>query len=340
MSLLNVGLGPTYLFWDARLSQHGVFPGGPFPGPVTVIPVPGIPRPSIVPDALIAQAFFPVVSREEMRGRSGDLDRFGNTNELAQIPDNQPEEIWRAVMRRVLAIPEYATRFRAAFPAVPVQSYSFEHAATAIVAFEKQAYTRSGSPFDRYLARDDNALPLAAKRGANLFFGRAMCASCHGGALLGGSQFSNAGVPQLGPGTGAGTPLDFGVGDTFGQAAYRFAFRVPALRNVALTAPYMHNGAFPTLAAVVEHYNNVPKALREYDVAQLQPALRGSYHGDGQTINAILATLDGRLRRPLLLTDSEMGDLVAFLESLTDPSARNLGALVPLSVPSGLPVRE
>ena len=89
----------------------------------------------------------------------------------------------------------------------------------------------------------------------------------------------------------------------------------------------------------MRHYNNVPKSLREYDVSQLTPALRISYHGDQQTIDAILATLDPRLRQPLNLTDDELSDLVAFLESLTDPSARDLGALVPSSVPSGLPVR-
>jgi cytochrome c peroxidase len=337
-SLLNVGLGPTYLFWDARLSQHGVGLG--LAGPVVpVAPPVGIIGPQNVPDALVAQAFFPVVNREEMRGRPGDVDRFGNPNELASIPDNQPEEVWRAVMRRVLAVPEYVTRFKAAFPAVPVQSFSFEHAARAITAFEKSAYTRSASPFDRYLARDDNALTPAAKRGASLFFGEARCASCHFGPLLGSQRFANAGVPQLGPGSGSGAPLDRGVGDIFNQPGYNFAFRVPSLRNVALTAPYMHNGAYATLDAVVRHYNDVPKSLREYDVSQLSPTLRPSYHGDAATISAILQTLDFSLRQPLHLTDAELADLVSFLESLTDPSARDLSSLVPATVPSGLPVR-
>jgi cytochrome c peroxidase len=337
-SLLNVGLGSTYIFWDARLSQHAGFPGGPFfggPGSLSTAP----PVPTGLPDALIAQAFLPILSREEMRGRPGDVDRFGNTNELAMIPDDQPEEVWRAVMRRVLAVPEYVTRFREAFPTVPVQSFSFQHAATAIVAFEKEAYTRTNSPFDRYLARDDNALSPAAKRGASLFFGRGMCASCHSGALLGSNSFANVGVPQLGPGTGEGAPLDFGVGDTFDQPFYQFAFRVPSLRNVELTAPYMHNGAFPTLEAVVQHYRDVPKSLREYDGSLLAPELRPLYHGDQATVAAILATLDGRFRRPLVLTDEEAADIVAFLKSLTDPTARDLEELIPASVPSGLPVR-
>ncbi len=338
-SLLNVGLGPTYLFWDARLSQHGVFGPPPLGVPVAPLPPPGgFTHPQNVADALVSQAFVPVLSREEMRGRAGDVDRFGNPNELALIPDDKPEEVWRAVMRRVLAVPEYVTRFQAAFPSVPVQSFSFEHAARAIAAFETTAYTKAASPFDRYLARDDNALTPAAKRGATLFFGEARCASCHFGALLGGQRFANAGVPQLGPGSGKGAPLDRGVGDVIGQPHYQFAFRVPTLRNVELTAPYMHNGAYATLDAAVDHYRDVPKALREYDVSQLSPALRASYHGDEKTISAVLANLDFALRRPLPLTDADVSDLVAFLRSLTDPSARDLSGLVPASVPSGLPV--
>ena len=163
-------------------------------------------------------------------------------------------------------------------------------------------------------------------------------ASCHGGPLLGGSGFANAGVPQLGPGTPESPPLDRGRGDLPTQNFYEFAFRVPPLRNVELTAPYMHDGAFPTLAAVVRHYNDVPQTLASYDVTQQAPALRDSYHGDAATVDSVLHTLDFRLRTRLDLTDAEMDDLVAFLESLTDPSARDLTSLIPASVPSGLPV--
>jgi cytochrome c peroxidase len=84
----------------------------------------------------------------------------------------------------------------------------------------------------------------------------------------------------------------------------------------------------------------VPVALRKYDVSQLAPVLRPFYHGDDATISAVLATLDHQLRTPLDLTDAEMSDLVAFLKSLTDPAARDLQALVPPSVPSGLPVPD
>jgi cytochrome c peroxidase len=115
---------------------------------------------------------------------------------------------------------------------------------------------------------------------------------------------------------------------------------VAPLRNVELTAPYMHNGAYRTLESVVRHYTNADSAHRAYDVSQLDPALRATHHGDAATMNAVLAGLDGRLRGGIRLTETERGQLVTFLKSLTDPAARDLSSLVPVSVPSGLPVRE
>ncbi|MGH7701259.1 MAG: cytochrome-c peroxidase [Gemmatimonadales bacterium] len=330
-SLLNAGLGLFYVFWDGRISGFGA---GPFQTPA------GFALPPDLPNILAAQAMFPVLNRREMRGEPGDRDVFGNANELAQFGDSQYAAIWRAVMQRLLAIPEYADLFRAAYPGTPASQLGFQHAARAIAAFQMQALVKTGSPFDRYLSRDDAALTPLEKRGALLFFGKARCSSCHNGPFLGGQSFANVGAPQLGPGTGAGAPLDFGHGDVIGNEFYRFTFRVAPLRNVELTAPYMHDGAYATLDAVVRHYNDVPRALRSYDVSQLAPALQPRYHGDDATINAVLETLDFRLRTPLHLTDDELGEVVEFLRSLTDPAARELGALVPARVPSGLPVQD
>ena len=327
-SLLNDGLGLFYLFWDGRLSN---FLGAP-PPPPTASVAPG------VSNLLAAQARLPVLNRQEMRGEPGDRDVFGAPNELAQFADSDSTAVRQAIMRRLLAIPEYVAKFTAAYPGTTAGQLRFEHAATALAAFEMQALTKTDSPFDRYLSRDDAALTTQQKRGGRLFFGKAQCSSCHSGPFLGGGSFANAGVPQLGPGTGAAAPLDQGRGGLKDQAFYKFAFRVTPLRNVELTAPYMHDGAFPTLEAVVRHYNDVTLALRTYDVAQLAPELRPLYHGDDATINAVLETLDFRLRRPLDLTDDEQRDLVAFLKSLTDPAARDLSALTPAAVPSGLPV--
>ena len=327
-SLLNDGLGLFYLFWDGRVARFlSSFNGGP--------PVPGD-----VPNLLSAQAMLPVLDRREMRGEPGDRDVFGAPNELAQIADSDSAAVWQALMRRLLAIPEYVAKFNRAFPNTPTSALRFQQAAEALAAFQVAALTKTNSPFDRYLTHDDAALTTQQKRGAQLFFGTALCSSCHNGPLLGGNGFANAGVPQLGPGSPATPPLDRGRADLPDQQFYQFAFRVAPLRNVELTAPYMHDGAFPTLDAVVRHYNDVPLTLTTYDASQLDPALRSTYHGDAATTDSVIRTLDFRLQTPLHLSDAELADLVAFLKSLTDPSARDLSVLVPAAVPSGLPVPQ
>lgn len=324
-TLLNAGLGLQYVFWDGRLSRFGP-------------PVPDVPV-SADPDIIAAQAMLPVLNRREMRGEPGDVDVLGNANELAQIPDDQPGQIWQAVMQRLLGIPEYVSLFQAAYPGVPLSSLTFNHAAGAIAAFQLAELTKMNSPFDRYLRRDDAALSVDEKRGALLFFSKARCVGCHAGPLLGAQSFSNSGVPQLGPGVGTHAPLDVGRGELPNMEFYKFAFRAPPLRNVELTAPYFHDGSLATLEAVVAHYNDVTKSVREFNPATLPAAVQGTYHGDQQTIDSVLASLDFQLRTPLNLTEEERQQLVAFLKALTDPAARDLSGIAPASVPSGLPVR-
>lgn len=329
-SLFNAGLGGFYMFWDGRIAGFG----SGFQAPL------GLALPSNLSGLVAAQAMIPVTNRVEMRGNAGDRDVFGNLNELAQIPDSQNTTIWNAVMTRVMAVAEYKQRFNAAFPGLPATAVGFQHAANAIAAFEAQAFSKTNSPFDRFLARDGSAMSADAKRGALLFFGRAGCSSCHNGPLLGGQEFANVGVPQLGPGTGRAAPLDGGRDDFVVQGKPQFMFRVAPLRNVELTAPYMHDGAYATLEAVVGHYNNVDSAMKAFSATELDPAYRSSYRGDAATIAQVLSTVDGRLRVPLHLSPDEQRQIVAFLKSLTDPAARDLSSIIPASVPSGLPVRD
>jgi len=198
-TLLNSGLGLQYIFWDGRLSRFGP-------------PVPELNVPLDQSNVLVAQAMLPVLNRREMRGEVGDTDVFGKPNELAQIPDDQPAQIWQAVMQRLLAIPEYVALFRAAYPGVPPAALSFNQAANAIAVFQMAELTKTDSPFDQYLRHDDAALSFEEKRGGILFFTTARCASCHGGPFLGGQSFSNSGAPQLGPG---------GAGSTAGPRPWR-----------------------------------------------------------------------------------------------------------------------
>ena len=329
-SLVNTGLAFLYTLWDGRINEEGG-PSG-FKAPAGVV------LPAGLANIIAAQAMLPVLSRAEMRGEVGDVDVNGNPNELATL--TAPADIWNATMKRVLAVQEYVARFNAAYPNVPTASLGFQHAANALAAFQASMMTRTSSAFDRYLNHQDGALTADQKRGGILFFGKAQCVTCHSGPLLGGLSFANIGTPQIGPGVGAAAPLDIGRGEHIPNTTfYHFAFRVPSLRNVELTAPYMHNGAYRTLESVLRHYTNPDSAQRNYDVSQLDPALRSMHHGDAATIDRVNLSLAFQLRPGIRITPDEQASLIAFLKSLTDQDARTLNATIPASVPSGLPIR-
>ncbi len=171
--------------------------------------------------------------------------------------------------------PRYAQAFAQAFPAAPAPS--LDHLIKAIAAFERTLIF-GRSAFDRYVfAGEHDALSDAAKRGMALFFSaRTGCGACHSGINFSGNWRDAQGA------TGRAS---FALNGTSAQA-----LRVPTLRNVALTAPYMHDGRYATLAAVLEHYSRL---------ARQRPSL------------------DRRLPQ-VPLTEPERADLIAFLESLTD----------------------
>jgi cytochrome c peroxidase len=318
------------LFLDGRAF---VLPNGGFHTPASDRLLPGL------DNLLAAQAMFPVTSRDEMRGLRGDRDIFGQVNELAMVPDYRAREIWRLLMVRLKAIPAYVALFAAAYPDVPTEELTFVHAANAMSAYQATTFTFLDSPFDRYLAGEQDALSEQQKRGAILFYGKAGCATCHSGPLLTDQKFYNLLVPQLGPGKGREQPFDLGRARETGNNCDRYKFRTPPLRNVEITGPYMHNGAFRSLEDAVRHHFNPTAGLKAYDPAQLAPAaLQGMCQDDPEVINAILATKSESASEGIELSQAEFADLMAFLRSLTSPSATNLAHTVPASVPSGLPV--
>jgi cytochrome c peroxidase len=183
-----------------------------------------------------------------------------------------------AVEKKLRAIPEYAPLFRSAFGDDEV---TIERVAQAIASFERTLVTVE-APIDRFIAGDTKAISAAAQRGWELFNGKARCNTCHGhvGAfpLFTDEQYHNLGVgSDPGRFTVTKQPKDTG------------AFKTPQLRNVAKTAPYMHDGSEATLAAVIELYDR----------------------GGNPNPN-----LDGGMR-PLGLTAAEKADLVALLETFT-----------------------
>ncbi|HEX6105124.1 MAG TPA: cytochrome c peroxidase [Gemmatimonadales bacterium] len=277
---------------------------------------------------LSAQTMLPVLSRAEMRGESG--------NELAALEDAKHQRIWRFLMRRLGAIPEYRTLFEAAYPGQSFDNMSFAHAGNAMGCWIAAVFAFNNSPWDRFLAGNDDALTETQLRGAKAFMTNGKCNQCHNGPALSDGKFHNVLVPQVGPGFGNGADGrdDFGRMRHTGNIKHRYQFRTPPLRNVELTAPYGHDGAITTLRGWVDHYSQAFTKLQAYDPGQLEPLLQGTLL---PTADSIFVTRDTRLRN-LVLTPAQVDDITEFLKALTDPGARDLTSVVPLRVPSGLPI--
>jgi cytochrome c peroxidase len=239
---------------------------------------------------LEAQALEPIKALEELRG------------------DAYPEAAaLDTVVTRIRTIPEYVALFQRAFGSPT--SVDAPRIGEAIAAFERTLLAMN-SPFDRFRAGDTTALTTEQRRGMETF-DEVGCDRCHEGAMFSDFDLHAEGVrdhPLLSqPDAGAG----------------RFRFRTPSLRNVALTAPYMHNGMLPTLEDVLRFYDNGrsenPNVSNE----------RGRRR-DGSGI----ARLAGEFRRVDDMSEGDMEDIIAFLQSLTDSS---FDRTVPAHVPSGLP---
>ena len=338
------------MFWDGRVAEES----GYFDSPADES------LPLGLENSLAVQAMFPVTSRDEMRGHVGDLSRSAqgligptssaddvvftsssqdnhNVNELAMFADEDLVGIWSALTERLLSFPEYQALFRKAYPQTAEEELGFQHVANAIAAYEIAAFSFLDSPWDRYLAGNQDALTDEAKQGALLFYGEAGCASCHSGVLMTDQEFHNIGVPQLGPGKDD-SGLDYGRYLETGDPQDLFAFRTPPLRNVALTGPWMHNGTFQTLEDVIRHHLDASGSLYRYSGDALPNKFRAALRLDAAVISEILESLDPLLEVKRVLSPEEFELITAFLQAQTSPSAIDLSRLVPESVPSGMPV--
>ena len=274
------------MFWDGRVL--GTYDEG-FTHPAEFTQT----LPSGLDTILAAQAMFPVTSRAEMRGDPRDYDQAGQTNEVGSTGEKDLAAVWRALTTRLMAIPAYRELFAAAYPDVPADKLGFEHAANAIAAFEADAFTLLDSPWDHYLNGDDSALSDQAMQGALLFYGKAQCSQCHSGALLPDQKFHNIGVPQLGAGKGrANRYFDPGRERETGKPEDRFAFRTPPLRNVALTGPWMHNGAYLSLEDALRHHLNPQQAFQNYDLSQLSADVRSETQFKPKIAAELLSKID------------------------------------------------
>ncbi|MEZ4633015.1 MAG: cytochrome c peroxidase [Deinococcales bacterium] len=314
------------MFWDSRANREG----GHFYSPAHQQ------LPEGLTSILAVQAMFPVTSRDEMRGSLTDCSP---SNELACFTNDDFRGIWQALMQRLRDIPKYQPLFEAAY-GKPMDEMSFVEVANAIAAFEELAFSHWDSPFDRYVKGDGGALNWEEKYGAWIFFsGRGNCSSCHTWPLFSDQQHYNLALPHISPGKDDHYQefgyLDSGRYRETGARKDLFAFRTPPLRNIALTGPYMHNGAYASLADSIRHHLNPKASLDNYDPSQLSAAARPLYRPELNSLISERIDIEGRY-----LSDWEIDRLVDFLNSLSSPKAQDLNYLVPSQVPSALPVSD
>ncbi len=238
--------------------------------------------------------------------------RAQHLEEQARMVITTPEEVNadpQQLVEELKAIPEYRRLFDRAFGGKDGESITFKNITYAIAAFQRTLLSFN-SRFDRYAAGDGRALTPQEKRGLKLFLSpKTRCNECHGLPTFANRDFKVIGVPPV-PGAPPDTPKPEAEPGRGGSP--NGAFKIPTLRNVALTAPYMHNGAFATLEEVLDFYAG----------------------GGGRGKGLEVPLQDDKIRK-FNLTPQEREDLVAFLLTLTDEGAK---PAIPKRVPSGLPV--
>ncbi|MGV6827235.1 MAG: cytochrome-c peroxidase [bacterium] len=327
----------SVMFWDGRLFEDPSQPSG-FTNPA------GDDLPAGLDNALSAQAMFPVQSGEEMAGQPGE-NTIADAAAIGNLAG--PGGVWEQLAQRLQAIPEYVDLFQDAYPDITQASdITYVHAANAIGAYEATAFRATNSPFDQHLAGNSKAMSKDAKKGKKLFYGKAGCAECHSGKFQTDLSFHAIAVPTVGPGKGDGLNGhdDFGREQVTGDTADRYRFRTPTLRNVALTGPWGHSGAFNTLEGMVSHHLDAVESLENYDPSQLAlpsrpdlDAIDLQVYNDFPSRDAIAAANE---LQPVNLSEKEFDQLMAFLHALTDTASIDIRAATPSRVPSGLPLAD
>lgn len=319
-ALFNVGALDVF-FHDGRLGRSPDYGNGV-----------NSPAEEFLPDGLVsllaAQALFPLTSQFEMAGNPKE-------NEIAGAIHDRIDMAWPILAKRVRSFPEY----REMFTKAGVEHATIADIGNALAAFMDAEWRSFDSPFDL------GAMNEAQTRGHDLFFGEAGCADCHSGPLFTDQGFHAIGLPPFGPGrTRRFDPIPRDVGRMAESDALEdaYRFRTPSLRNVALTAPYGHNGAYPTLDGIIRHHLDPDAALEAWtpDLARLPsiPWLQKAdfiIHEDSQEMARVRANLD---LDPKQLTDAEIADLVAFMGALTGTTSIHGRLGKPTAVPSGLKV--
>jgi cytochrome c peroxidase len=324
----NIALWDKAIFHDGRLeSMQGT---ENMNGEGTSIVSPDSPDRTTPDEGTInltaTQAMFPVTSSEEMKGHHfQEYDNEQIRQYLVERLRGETDELvtneWLAAFQLGLQQPDGTAE------SLITQTNMF----TAIGEYERsQVFVNS--PWKAFVEGDDNAIDLASKQGALLFFkskeeGGANCASCHKGDFFTDEQYYNIAMVQVGRGKGDGESgsNDFGRFKVTQLESDKFAFRTPSLLNIAKMGPYGHAGGYLSLEATVRHHLNVSDAVYNYDIAanieqvgvQTQEMMNNTLAALHKLNADRNAGVEGILQDKKL-SDEEVGQLISFLHSLTD----------------------
>lgn len=324
-ALFNLGAYEfTKLFHDGRIEVDPTRPGGirtPLDSDMAV----GF------ASLLSAQTMFPVLSPDEMAGHYNENDI---AKAVRQGVLTGAGGAWDIIAKRVAAFPAYAETFQAVYP--DRSEIAFTDISNAIAAFMAWEWRSDTAPFDAVL-RGDLTLEGQAAQGMDLFYGAAGCGTCHAGPFLTDQGFHAMGQPQIGPGKAAAfedNARDEGRFRVTGHENDLYAFRTPSLRNVMHTGPYGHAGAYSDLTDFLAAHADPITALGTYDISKATlPTL------DVNDLVEDFAPIAAAVTTPAVqLSESDIATLVAFLETLSDPTAMTGRLGIPQTVPSGLPV--
>lgn len=272
-------LGKT-LFFDPRLSRTGAVSCASCHNPAfdwsdglgRGLGVTGVPLPRKTPTVLNA-AWLSALMWD---GRAGSLEQQAILPITAEHEMGMPLE---DAVQRVKSIPGYAPLFEAAYPGAPIGA---ETLLGALASFQRTLVS-ADSPFDKWIAGDEEAISNAAKRGFMVFNEAGRCSKCHSGWRLTDDSFHDIGLKSADKGRGEFAPPSVVI--------MQHAFKTPTLRDFRLSGPYMHDGSMATLDEVIDHYE---------DGGAKRPSLSPEM-------------------KAVTLSAQERADLIAYLKTLQGP---------------------
>ncbi|MEZ8083039.1 methylamine utilization protein MauG [Enterovibrio norvegicus] len=333
----NLGFWDKHIFHDGRVEallplpfQHGAIGGISTPDSGK-----DLPDPDAGNNLSTAQAAFPQITLEEMRGFTF-AEGLSNQETRERVAARMRGEL------EPLALNQWPALFRETFnlPDVPLNEVITPAAIREVLAEYMRSQVFVDNPWFDYVQGNTLALTPQEKRGAFKFLSRENvggfnCQNCHSGNLMTDEGFHNLAMPQLGRGKGDSYTRtnDFGRYRETYRFNDLFAFRTPSLLNVEVTGPYGHAGAYGTLEDTIRHHMNPTVAIARYQYDGTQPSVQQSdmQNNSQEAINILFVQQIVGVSKlnNHAYNEEDIQDLAAFLRTLTDPCVKDRQCMAP-----------